>query len=980
MNNVKIKSLEIYGYGRFIQRTIEFDEYFTEIYGENESGKSTIQAFIHSILFGFPTKKENEPRLEPRLGNQYGGKLTLIQEDGSLVEVERVKGTATGDVKVYLPNGAIKDEHWLKKALNFISKRTYQGIFSFDVLGLQDIHKNMDEKQLQNYLLQAGALGSTEFTSMREILSDKKELLYKKNGRNPIINQQLEELKSLERQIREEEEKLSTYKRLVDDKDKADRRLENIKQNLNQLSKMHDRKQKELALHEQTQEWKALEKQLNIEPIVFPEQGIDRYESAKIQTQNLKRDIGLREERLTHLKDENEKINVPKQNDLDAFNHIYQQENEIKQKEYELKSIKKEIQDKEREQTGLKSNIGWQEVHHEVDSSEAMKSHVSNQIKHKQEQTAFIQQLERNIEENKIDKETNQAEMDALETDIVSDENYEKKKQYNNRVFELQEKNNLYQKMKEAFDKEQQENEQKQNMFRLALIMLTVIGIGLTIFSFISANLIFGIVFAVLSVVFIIGIFLVKSKEIGHSETFSNEIEDLQHQINDLEAKYDLDFDLDDQHRIREQFHSSIKTKEALAKKSDYLTATLEQAQKQYSNAQNAINQVKSDLYLSDKISDELIIDSIATMNKIKDYANHIAELIEQKYQLQQDLDAFYAHAKEVTQNQFTYFNELSLFHDINQWLKEETNNLEKWNRNKEQIDLLESELTQLNHRLNENDKVITQLFDFVNAYDEESYYNHHAQYQAYHQRLNRFNDLTKYLENQNYNYDVSSRLSQKTFAQLSDEDEVLETQVNDYNDQYLEMQAEVSDLNAKITDMETDKTLADLRHKFYILKNKVNDEAKDWASLSYLQSLVNGHIKQIKDKRLPQVINEATEIFAHLTNRNYVQVTYANENLMVKQVNGQMYEPIELSQSTKEILYIALRLSLIKTLKPYYPFPIIIDDAFVHFDKSRKETMMNYLRQMPKSYQILFFTCVKDTSVPSKQIITLNKLEEGGK
>ena len=189
-----------------------------------------------------------------------------------------------------------------------------------------------------------------------------------------------------------------------------------------------------------------------------------------------------------------------------------------------------------------------------------------------------------------------------------------------------------------------------------------------------------------------------------------------------------------------------------------------------------------------------------------------------------------------------------------------------------------------------------------------------------------------------------------------------------------------MSDLNAKITDMETDKTLADLRHKFHILKNKVNDEAKDWASLSYLQSLVEGHIKQIKDKRLPQVINEATDIFSHLTNGNYVQVTYANDELMVKHYNGQMYEPVELSQSTKEILYIALRLSLIKTLKPYYPFPIIIDDAFVHFDKRRKEIMMNYLRQMPSNYQMLYFTCVKDTSVPSKQIITLNKYEEGGK
>src|SRR5699024_11121334 len=156
----------------------------------------------------------------------------------------------------------------------------------------------------------------------------------------------------------------------------------------------------ELALHEQTQEWKTLETQLNIEPVTFPEQGIDRYESAKIQTQNLKRDIGLREERLTHLKRENEKINVPKQSDIEDMNHKKQQKKkEIKQKEYEIKSNKKEIQDKEREKSGLKSNIGWQDVYHEVDSSEAMKSHVSDQIKTKQEQTAFIQQLERNIEE-----------------------------------------------------------------------------------------------------------------------------------------------------------------------------------------------------------------------------------------------------------------------------------------------------------------------------------------------------------------------------------------------------------------------------------------------------------------------------------------------------------------------------------------------------------------------------------------------------
>ena len=113
-----IKSLEIYGYGQFVQRKINFNKGFTEIFGENEAGKSTVQAFIHSILFGFPTKKSKEPRLEPRLGNQYGGKLALIFDDGIEAEVERIKGSAQGDVKVYLADGTVRDEAWLNKKLN----------------------------------------------------------------------------------------------------------------------------------------------------------------------------------------------------------------------------------------------------------------------------------------------------------------------------------------------------------------------------------------------------------------------------------------------------------------------------------------------------------------------------------------------------------------------------------------------------------------------------------------------------------------------------------------------------------------------------------------------------------------------------------------------------------------------------------------------------------------------------------------------
>ena len=40
---------------------------------------------------------------------------------------------------------------------------------------------------------------------------------------------------------------------------------------------------------------------------------------------------------------------------------------------------------------------------------------------------------------------------------------------------------------------------------------------------------------------------------------------------------------------------------------------------------------------------------------------------------------------------------------------------------------------------------------------------------------------------------------------------------------------------------------------------------------------------------------------------------------------------------------------------------------------------MLNYLRSLSEHYQVLYFTCVKDNIVPSKEVITLNKIEEGG-
>ena len=51
-----IKSLEIISFGKFKNKTIDFDDGLNVICGDNESGKSTIMSFIYAMLYGFGAK------------------------------------------------------------------------------------------------------------------------------------------------------------------------------------------------------------------------------------------------------------------------------------------------------------------------------------------------------------------------------------------------------------------------------------------------------------------------------------------------------------------------------------------------------------------------------------------------------------------------------------------------------------------------------------------------------------------------------------------------------------------------------------------------------------------------------------------------------------------------------------------------------------------------------------------------------------
>ncbi|WP_215492807.1 AAA family ATPase [Fenollaria sporofastidiosus] len=92
---MKIKSLDIINFGKFNNYHIDFDESFNLIYGLNESGKSTIHAFISFMLFGVnkantkrKLKIKDYLRYKPINKNEYSGKMTFIKS-GITYEIYR---------------------------------------------------------------------------------------------------------------------------------------------------------------------------------------------------------------------------------------------------------------------------------------------------------------------------------------------------------------------------------------------------------------------------------------------------------------------------------------------------------------------------------------------------------------------------------------------------------------------------------------------------------------------------------------------------------------------------------------------------------------------------------------------------------------------------------------------------------------------------------------------------------------------------
>ena len=91
---MKIKNVKINNFGKLENKEIEFEDNINLIYGENESGKSTLLKFISSMFYGASKNKNGKnitdyEKYKPWNNGEFSGKIKYELDNGETFEIFR---------------------------------------------------------------------------------------------------------------------------------------------------------------------------------------------------------------------------------------------------------------------------------------------------------------------------------------------------------------------------------------------------------------------------------------------------------------------------------------------------------------------------------------------------------------------------------------------------------------------------------------------------------------------------------------------------------------------------------------------------------------------------------------------------------------------------------------------------------------------------------------------------------------------------
>jgi uncharacterized protein YhaN len=145
--------------------------------------------------------------------------------------------------------------------------------------------------------------------------------------------------------------------------------------------------------------------------------------------------------------------------------------------------------------------------------------------------------------------------------------------------------------------------------------------------------------------------------------------------------------------------------------------------------------------------------------------------------------------------------------------------------------------------------------------------------------------------------------------------------------------------------------------------KATVRERAEQYARLRLAIAVLRQEIDRFREESHGPLLVRASYFFAKLTCARYSGFTtgfddHGNVILLGRRANGAEITVEQMSEGTRDQLYLALRLATIEQqVQRSEPLPLIIDDLFVNFDDQRAAAGFEVLAEIAQRTQVIFFT-----------------------
>ncbi len=976
---MKLIHATIYGFGKWVDYSIDLsNESATCIYGENESGKSTLQKFILFMLFGLPPKKRSFYR--PKTSGKMGGKLQIYDEEVGNYTIERMDEVQNGAVTCYTFDGLTHDESWLKDRLHGMTYQTYQSIYSFAAMDLKHVQE-MKEDDLGEVLLGIGLSGSNNIYAIEKKIDAQLGTLFKPYGKKPVINQQLETLETLFASLSRLKAEETTYRNKQEAITQLNDQIEQLQTTLKEEKSNHLEIEKQLHAMPVIRDYRHYAARLQAYPetITFPENGLNRLEKIKEKLLPMESELAVLE---NNKKRYQEKLKALNNTQMEAS--IYKEAEEIKDQRQAIMEHRKALENAMKKNNNLTLQINTEIDQLQIGIQQTdlatihFPFHVENtwqQLKKSSDQLD-LEKEQLKQEENELKHQRNYLlnQLQQLEDGLLSEELVQKLHEQINQFKDNDERTKIRHESDQKTHTWKKKIAKQEKNSRMCLIGAVILSLAAGVMA-ISVTLTW--MYAVMIALLIIGTGqwvwnrnIIKgmkemlspaddrdlsAQQITMAEKEQAEKSNAHHEENRTEYKV-----LKEQEKTHDiQYIKWTEKRRMLVEKEKRLYEQIDEQVASYSFLQHVDIAFWPEIY--------------HRMKRLLDVNETQIQTVEEMDRLQDGLDQY----------------ESNVIHFMNK--------IDKYSGNQS----LESRLEMIEAQLADYETVKQQIKQYESLFKDVSEQQRTIEYKMKpYKEEKRYLLASAHVNTENAYFEKANQLEEKmqivkTLEKLSiqlentfpvdikniiHDNQIGENKLTIKQQQTLDkideiearMEAarqELAQVNAKRMNMEDSETYSESIHQYAMEKDQLNKLAKEWAILKTAKEMLAETMRIYRDKHLNKVMEATTAYFRHLTGNRY-QTVYApvdDQLFQVETSDAIRYTVNELSQGTIDQLYVSLRIAISEIMSEAHRLPFIIDDAFVHFDTIRTKRMMEILEGIASDQQVIIFTCKKEVTASVK-------------